>query len=386
MNGRTPQAAAIGASLSGATLLVGVLYGLPVLRIAANRLVVGLPFAAADLPGWTIDAAAGLGAGGLLILGAVRGRAGAGLAVALLATALALLVQALGAGAAELIAGRPPAVRASLGSGAWLAVGVLGTSLALAIRASRLPWLGPAVLGASAVLGTLAWQAGSLAALSLAVEYEARREVVGAALGRHLLLSLGAVLLAGLVAALLAAPRRGRGVVDLAVSGIQVVPAIALFGGLVALISGLLNAAPTLRDWGFSALGPAPALLGTAAYLLLPLRRGLTAALDAPDPAVLDAATAMGLTPREILMRIRLPLGAPILIGALRVALVQSFGLATLGALVGAGGLGQVVFDGMAQFAPDLILLGAIPIVLLSFAADQALGVAEAGARRRWPA
>lgn len=79
-----------------------------------------------------------------------------------------------------------------------------------------------------------------------------------------------------------------------------------------------------------------------------------------------------------------MPLGAPILIGALRVAAVQSLGLATLGALIGAGGLGRIVFDGMAQFAPDLILLGALPIVALSLATERALGLAEDAARRRW--
>jgi osmoprotectant transport system permease protein len=376
----------LAAALAGIVLFLTILYRLPVLTVAANRLVVGLPFAASDLPGWTIHAAALLGAAGSLSLSLAPGRAGASIAVVLLAAALALLVQALGTGAAELIAGRPSATRAGLGSGAWLALAMLGTSLALAARAGRSRGLGIVVVLILAALGALAWKAGGLGALSLVVEYEARREVIRAALVTHLTLSLGAVLLASLTAALLATLPRGESPIDLAVSGIQVVPAIALFGGLVGLISGVLNAAPVLRDWGFSALGPAPALIGTAAYLVLPLRRGLSAALASPAPAVLDAATAIGLTPREILTRIRLPLGSPILIGALRVAMVQSFGLATLGALVGAGGLGQVVFDGMAQFAPDLILLGAIPIVLLSFVADRVLSLAEAGARRRWRA
>ncbi|TXN19116.1 hypothetical protein FV220_25275, partial [Methylobacterium sp. WL19] len=74
------------------------------------------------------------------------------------------------------------------------------------------------------------------------------------------------------------------------------------------------------------------------------------------------------------------------LVGALRVAAVQSLGLATLGALIGAGGLGRIVFDGMAQFAPDLILLGAIPIILLSLAAEGSLSAVEASCRARWRA
>ena len=191
------------------------------------------------------------------------------------------------------------------------------------------------------------------------------------------------MLLALCGAVLLSLWRPGQGLVAILVGGIQVVPAVALFGALVALASGLLRAVPSLREAGFSALGPAPALVGIAAYLLLPLWRGLALALAAPDPATLDAAEALGLTPRKILFQVRLPIGAGILIGALRVACVQAIGLATLGALVGAGGLGGIVFDGMAQFAPDLILLGAIPIVVLSLAVERALSRVEDRVRRK---
>lgn len=93
---------------------------------------------------------------------------------------------------------------------------------------------------------------------------------------------------------------------------------------------------------------------------------------------------AMGLTRRQSLLRIRLPLGTPILIGALRVASVQGIGLATLGALVGAGGLGGIVFEGMAQFAPDLILLGAVPVIGLSLLVERGLSLLEDRARQRW--
>jgi osmoprotectant transport system permease protein len=106
--------------------------------------------------------------------------------------------------------------------------------------------------------------------------------------------------------------------------------------------------------------------------------------LRAADPATIDAAAAIGLTRRQILLGVRLPLGAPILVAALRVASVQSIGLATLGALVGAGGLGSMVFDGMAQFAPDLILLGALPVIGLSLIVERGLSMLEGRARLRW--
>ena len=187
-------------------------------------------------------------------------------------------------------------------------------------------------------------------------------------------------------AVLLSLWRRGQGLVSIVLSGIQVVPAVALLGGLVAMTGGLLRAVPALRDLGLSALGAVPAIIAIAAYLLLPLWRGLALGLRSPDAATLEAAAALGLTPAQALFGVRLPLGAPVLVAALRVAAVQAIGLATLGALVGAGGLGRIVFDGMAQFAPDLILLGAIPVIALSLGAEIGLSRIEAAARRRWHA
>ena len=333
-----------------------------------------------------VPAAALLGTMGLVGLPAGRTRGRSLAALGLLAGGLALLGLGLAAGASELLVGRPSAARASLASGAWGAILMLGASLGFAARGARQPGLGLAATAGLLGFALVAAQAGAVHDLSLAVEFRARRELVTSALQQHLVLSGGALMLA--VGATLAVSlwRRGQGFVEMVASGIQVVPAVALFGGLVALTSGALTAMPALRGLGFSALGTGPALVGIAAYLLLPLWRGWAGAMRAPDAAVLDAATAIGLTPGQILARVRLPLGAPILLGALRVAAVQSLGLATLGALIGAGGLGQVVFDGMAQFAPDLILLGALPIVALSLAVERALSLAEAQARRRWRA
>ncbi|BAU89128.1 binding-protein-dependent transporters inner membrane component [Methylorubrum populi] len=373
------------AGLSAAALIPAFLLLLPLLHAAPNRLVTGAPVAAADALGawlWPTVTLAALGPG---LLAAGRGRAVASLAGLACLGALALLLAGLGAGAADLIDGKPPATRVRLASGAWAGTVVLIGTLALATRRARLT--GGGITAAAVLAGGLAclWAAGSLDALSIAVELRTRSDTLGEAIGDHLVLALGALALAACLTGGLALWRRGRGMVDLAVSGVQVVPAVALFGGLVAVFSALLAAAPTLRGYGLSALGSLPALTGIAAYLLLPLWRGQQAARRAASPAQIDAAHALGLTHRQILATIRLPLGAPLLLGGVRVAAVQALGLATLGALVGAGGLGTLVFDGMAQFAPDLILLGALPIIGLSLATEAALGRLEAALRRRWP-
>ncbi|CAO4165574.1 ABC transporter permease subunit [Methylorubrum aminovorans] len=373
------------AALVAAALLPTALLLLPLLHLAPNRLVSGTPVAAADALGvwlWPCLALAALGPG---LLAAGRGKVTAGLAGLTCLGALALLLAGLGAGAAELTAGKSLATRARLASGAWAGMVVLVAALTLAARHARLPGGGiTASAGAAGLLACL-WMMDRLDALSLAVELRARSDTLGVALRDHLVLTLGALGLGAGLTVGLALWRRGRGTVELAVSGVQVVPAVALLGGLVAALSALLADVPVLRTYGLSALGGLPALIGIAAYLLLPLWRGQQAARRAASPAHLAAADALGLTRHQILASIRLPLGAPLLVGGLRVAAIQALGLATLGALVGAGGLGTLVFDGMAQFAPDLILLGALPIISLSLATEAALGGLETALRRRWP-
>lgn len=355
------------------------------MHFAPNRLLTGTAIDAPSILGamlWPLGALAAIGPG---LLAGSRGRLAAAIAALACLGAFALLLAGLGHGAAAWTAGQPPAARARLAAGAWIGASLLAAAVPLGARRVDPAAGGP--IGALALAASVQglWLAGRLDALSVVVEFRARRDELAAALLDHLALALGALALAALVTGALALWRRGRGLVDLTVSGLQVVPAVALLGGLVTAASALLSAAPALRTYGLSALGTVPALVGIAAYLLLPLWRGLQGALRAPDAASLDAARALGLTPRQILTGLRLPLGASVLLGGVRVAAVQALGLATLGALVGAGGLGTLVFDGMAQFAPDLILLGALPVIALSLAAERALSGLEAAARRHWP-
>ncbi|WP_244475074.1 ABC transporter permease [Methylobacterium sp. Leaf99] len=387
--GRGPTAAVSFAWLTAlawlAALAAALIHG-PVLTLAANRLVPGVPVSGGSALGPVLPAILALSALAAGLLAVSPGRRAGAAALALAVAAAGLFAGGLGHGAALRMADQPPAARAGLGAGAWLAAALLGAALGLAVRRCRQPGLGLVVVGLGLVGLVAAGRAGLFDALSLAVEYAARREAVHAAFVEHLVLAGGALGLAVPAVILLSLWRRGQDAVGIAIGGVQVVPAVALLGGLVALTGGLLRAVPPLRDLGLSALGPAPAMVGVAAYLLLPLWRGLAAALRAPDPASLDAARAMGLTDAQILARLRLPLGAPLLVGALRVAAVQGIGLATLGALVGAGGLGRIVFDGMAQFAPDLILLGAVPVVALSLVAERTLSAVEDGMRAGLPA
>jgi osmoprotectant transport system permease protein len=118
-------------------------------------------------------------------------------------------------------------------------------------------------------------------------------------------------------------------------------------------------------------------------YSLLPVVRNTEAGICGVDPGVIDAARGMGLTPTQILWRIELPLGMPVFLAGLRIVTVQAIGLTVVAALIGAGGLGSFVFEGLGQYAADLVLLGALPAIGLALAADFLLQSLAAWLRRR---
>ncbi|MCQ4161994.1 ABC transporter permease subunit, partial [Roseomonas sp. GC11] len=295
------------------------------------------------------------------------------------------LLATAGLGAAAGLAGASPLARAMPAAGLWLGLGLLGLAAgaaAAARSASPARFLALTGIGLAALLA-----GGMLDSLSLVREAATRGAELRAALAQHLALAGGALALAlalalplGLLA--LAQPRLEAVLMALA-NGVQVVPSLALFGLLMPLLSGAVALWPGLRGWGIGGIGAAPAVLGIAAYLLLPLAGSLLAGLRLAPPELLDAARGQGMTPHQILLRLRLPLGLGVLMGGLRLAAVQAMGLGTLAALIGGGGLGALVFQGIGQFATDLILLGVLPLAGLSLLLDAALATAQSALERR---
>jgi osmoprotectant transport system permease protein len=363
-----------GPALTGALVLAALLLPLPWLAVAPNRLLPGQAVTAIGALGWGVPPIAALAC-----LAVPRRVPDMAASVAAFGATLLLLVLT-GLGAAARLEGLSAAARAGLGIGFWLALVATLILAATRMAALRLPsrvLLSCVALGAVLVATAL----GAFDALSLVVEYRARAEAVHAALLRHVALALAALLLALLVTMPLAwvGFRRPRLAAPLGTvfAGVQVVPGLALFALLIPLLAALLNALPALRGLGLAAIGPAPAVIATAAYLALPLWRGLSAGLAAADPAAVAAAQAIGMGEARITREVRLPLALPVFAAGLRVALVQAIGLVTLGGLVGAGGLGALVFEGLSQFATDLMLLGALPIVALALLADGLARAAE---------
>jgi osmoprotectant transport system permease protein len=366
------RAGEVGRALLGLAVLAGLL--LPWLSVAPNRLLPGVASSGFSAIGWAAPAA--LVALAMAVPQRVPAWAGALGALA----GVLLLLAATGWAAAASLEGLAPAARAGLGGGFWL--GLVVCAALVVARGAALPGMGRAALAAAGLIGLwLLWQAETFEALSLMVEYRAREAAVHAALLRHLALAGAALALALLIAVPLAWAGFRRpgaaGPVGATLGAVQVVPAIALFAALIPLLAGLLALWPALRGLGLGAIGPAPAVLATAGYLALPLWRSVLGGLTAADPAAVAAARAMGMTEAVITREVRLPLALPVFAGGLRVAVVQAIGLVTLGGLVGAGGLGALVFEGLSQFATDLMLLGALPIMALALAADALIRLLE---------
>lgn len=216
-----------------------------------------------------------------------------------------------------------------------------------------------------------------LSSLSLIREYANRADQFSQALTTHLSLSLGAVAISavlafGLALAMVRRERLRRPLLGL-VSFMQTIPSLALFGLLIAPLGALSAAYPFLQTLGIRGIGWAPAMLALIAYSLLPMVRNTYVALiEVPEPVV-DAGRGMGMNERQIFFKVKLPLALPVIVEGVRITTIQAIGLTAVAALIGAGGFGTFIFQGLGQAAMDLVLLGALPTVFLALAADAIL-------------
>ena len=151
---------------------------------------------------------------------------------------------------------------------------------------------------------------------------------------------------------------------------LQTVPSLALFGLLIAPLSALSLAFPVLREWGISGIGPAPAIIALIFYSLLPIVRNTYVSLTQLDPAIIDAGLGMGMGRSQVFRWIEVPLSTPLVLEGVRTASVQAVGNTAVAALIGAGGLGWFIFQGITQAADDVVILGALPIIGLALIVD----------------
>lgn len=195
-----------------------------------------------------------------------------------------------------------------------------------------------------------------------------RRQEILTCTGQHLVLVAAATAIA--VAAgiplgvlLTRRPRLSRSVLGLA-GVVQTIPSLALFGFLIPL--------PLIGG-----IGASTAIVALVVYALLPILRNTHAGLTSIDPAILEAATGLGMTDRQRLWWVDLPLAMPVILAGVRIATVWSIGLATIAAAIGAGGLGVLIYRGIAIVDDRLILSGAVPAAVLALLADALFSMIE---------
>lgn len=268
-----------------------------------------------------------------------------------------------------------PHARTGIASGFWLLLffaALMLIELQQKMHLSRLSVTALLILPLICLIWV--YSTGQIDSLALVREYTARSSQFQDAVQIHLLLVCGAVgfsLLLGFVLVLL---MRQWPVVQKFTFGllnfIQTIPSLALFGLLIAPLGYLASRSEFLQAINVSGIGWAPALLALIAYSLLPIVRNIFIALEEVSDAVLESAKGMGMSRIQVFMQVRLPLAMPVILEGVRITSIQAIGLTAVAALIGAGGLGSFIFQGLGQAAMDMILLGALPILVMALLAD----------------
>ncbi|MBS3908881.1 MAG: ABC transporter permease [Actinobacteria bacterium] len=283
-----------------------------------------------------------------------------------------------GIAATDLASSENPFARTSLAAGFWL--NTLAAYIVLVFARQN--------LGQDRVLGTITTYAGFGGAALLAAggfvnELSIMQELVNneerfiAEALRHLTLSGIAVTIGSVIGVTLGIiafkNRASERPAFLFVNFVQTIPSLALFGLMIAPLAYFSDTVPFLRQLGVEGIGTAPALIALTLYSLLPITRNTFTSLSIIPSGVIDAGFGMGMSRRQLLIKVQIPLALPVVLTGVRTSAVQAIGNTTVAALIGAGGLGTFVLQGLGQAAPDLILLGAISIIFIALAADTAL-------------
>lgn len=292
--------------------------------------------------------------------------------------ALIALVFSLGAAASHLTPPDNNLVRVSPGSGFWLLLLAFTLMLADALSHLRcgltIQW---ARLAGVIVLIWLILASGMLYDVSVMREYAARSDIFAREATRHLVLafgSLGLALLIGLPlgVAIYEKPKLRRPVLGV-LNILQTIPSLALFGIMIPVFGWIAANIPGAAQAGVAGIGLFPALIALFLYSLLPVVSNTLTGLVGVNPATREAAAGLGMTRGQVLFQVLVPLALPVLLAAIRIVLVQNIGLAVIAGLIGGGGFGTFVFQGLNQTAMDLVLLGAMPTIALALVAGIAM-------------
>ena len=158
-------------------------------------------------------------------------------------------------------------------------------------------------------------------------------------------------------------------------------------GAVVVGVADMLYTIPSLALLGILAhyigFGRPPVIVALAVYSWLPILRHTVAGLGGVDPSAKEAAKGMGATRRQVLVRVELPLALPVIMSGIRTVAVLTVGITTMAALVGAGGLGVMIFQGITMMDNAVTLAGTLPVAAMAIILDQGIGLAERWFRAR---
>ena len=358
----------------GVVIVAILAYGAAVAPFAtfrANRIVPGEGRTILEaLPAWAgIGLLAVIAIAGIVAL--LRTPAPARLGAA--AAALVALTVLVGLAAMHLTPADNAYARVAPASGFWL---LLFAFVLLAADALTRLNLSPlARIGALGAVATGVWLLLALGAwdgLSILKEYASRADSFWAEAGRHVELALGslaAAVIIGIPLGILCHRVSAlRDAVLNVLNAIQTIPSIALFGILIAPLGWIAANVPGAAAIGIRGIGAAPAFVALFLYALLPVVANTVVGLAGVPGEANDAARGVGMTERQRLFQVEFPLALPVILTGIRIVLVQNIGMATIAALIGGGGFGVFVFQGIGQTAADLVMLGAVPTVALAFA------------------
>ena len=206
-------------------------------------------------------------------------------------------------------------------------------------------------------------------------------------LGNHVRVSVTALALGLIVSFPLAILARNRPVLRGTLLGlasvVQTVPGLALLALFYPLLLALASLSLAWFGFGFSAFGFLPAVLALALYSMLPVLRNTITGLDGIEPAILEAAQGVGMTPRQSLLSVELPLALPVIMAGVRTAAVWVIGTATLSTPIGQTSLGNYIFAGLQTQNWVFVLFGCLAAAILALAVDQLLALIESGVRLR---
>ncbi|MBI0022210.1 MULTISPECIES: ABC transporter permease [Lactobacillus] len=173
-------------------------------------------------------------------------------------------------------------------------------------------------------------------------------------------LFLGIIVAVPISVILLKFPKTAKVVIALA-SMLQTIPALALLAMMIP----------------FFGVGRVPAIIALFLYSLMPIMRNTYVGLTDVNPDTIDSARGLGMTKMQLILKVDIPLAMPVIMSGIRLSAIYVIAWATLASYIGAGGLGDFIFNGLSLYQPDLIFGGTIPVIILALLADYLLGLLE---------